>query len=344
MIAMGVLMIVGGPLLLQREWRLPLGSRPRTAGAAAAVGAAFAVGWSPCIGPTLASILAIAAAQGRATDGAALLFAYSAGPRAAAHRRRALLHDVPGGRKAASAAPRHHQPRRRRAADPHRHPAGKRPAGADQRPPRPVGCDPCRSRSSRWSGTAPSSSRQRPSRRRSTACATTSSCTPASTTTASSRRCSSTSWACARPITRSRAGSGGHSEQTAAMLASARPRARRRAARPRAGLRRHQLHARRHPGRSQARDPAGPHRVRPSLIRPRHARGDEPGDRRHGLRSALLPQPDRRGEPRRRGHHQRGAHGGRCHGGRCADVRARSRFGARGSRRSWESRRAGTRW
>lgn len=78
-IAMGVLMVVGGPLLLQREWRLPMGSRPRTAGAAAAVGAAFAIGWSPCIGPTLASILAIAAAQGRATDGAVLLFAYSLG-------------------------------------------------------------------------------------------------------------------------------------------------------------------------------------------------------------------------------------------------------------------------
>ena len=78
-IAMGVLMIVGGPLLLQREWRLPLGSRPRTAAGAAVVGAAFAVGWSPCIGPTLASILAIAAAQGRATDGALLLAAYSLG-------------------------------------------------------------------------------------------------------------------------------------------------------------------------------------------------------------------------------------------------------------------------
>jgi cytochrome c-type biogenesis protein len=78
-IAMGVLMIAGGPLLLQREWRVPLGSRPRTAAGAAVVGAAFAVGWSPCIGPTLASILAIAAAQGRAADGALLLAAYSLG-------------------------------------------------------------------------------------------------------------------------------------------------------------------------------------------------------------------------------------------------------------------------
>ena len=58
---------------------VPLGSRPRTAAGAAVVGAAFAVGWSPCIGPTLASILAIAAAQGRAADGALLLAAYSLG-------------------------------------------------------------------------------------------------------------------------------------------------------------------------------------------------------------------------------------------------------------------------
>jgi cytochrome c-type biogenesis protein len=78
-IAMGALMLLGGPLLLQREWRLPLGSRPRTATGAVMVGAAFAIGWTPCVGPTLASILAIAAAQGRAADGAALLFAYSLG-------------------------------------------------------------------------------------------------------------------------------------------------------------------------------------------------------------------------------------------------------------------------
>ncbi len=78
-IVMGCLMLFGGPMLLQREWRVHLGSRPRTATGAAVVGAAFAVGWSPCIGPTLASILAIAASQGRAGEGAALLFAYSLG-------------------------------------------------------------------------------------------------------------------------------------------------------------------------------------------------------------------------------------------------------------------------
>lgn len=43
------------------------------------VGAAFGFGWTPCIGPVLGSILAIAATSGRAAAGASLLFAYSLG-------------------------------------------------------------------------------------------------------------------------------------------------------------------------------------------------------------------------------------------------------------------------
>jgi len=42
-------------------------------------GAAFGFGWTPCIGPVLGSILAVAAAQGRAWAGASLLAAYSLG-------------------------------------------------------------------------------------------------------------------------------------------------------------------------------------------------------------------------------------------------------------------------
>jgi cytochrome c-type biogenesis protein len=42
-------------------------------------GAAFGFGWTPCIGPLLGSVLAVAATRGRAVDGAGLLAAYSLG-------------------------------------------------------------------------------------------------------------------------------------------------------------------------------------------------------------------------------------------------------------------------
>jgi cytochrome c-type biogenesis protein len=43
------------------------------------MGCAFALGWSPCIGPILAGILSIAAVSGGAGKGITLLLAYSAG-------------------------------------------------------------------------------------------------------------------------------------------------------------------------------------------------------------------------------------------------------------------------
>jgi cytochrome c-type biogenesis protein len=54
---------------------------PRLSGTVAAplAGAAFAFGWSPCLGPVLGSVLAVAATQGRAVAGTVLLTAYSAG-------------------------------------------------------------------------------------------------------------------------------------------------------------------------------------------------------------------------------------------------------------------------
>jgi cytochrome c-type biogenesis protein len=42
-------------------------------------GAAFGFGWTPCIGPVLTSVLAIAAASGRASTGASLLAVYTLG-------------------------------------------------------------------------------------------------------------------------------------------------------------------------------------------------------------------------------------------------------------------------
>jgi cytochrome c-type biogenesis protein len=52
--------------------------RPGRAGAFP-LGMAFAAGWTPCIGPVLGGILAIAAAEGGAARGAALLLVYSLG-------------------------------------------------------------------------------------------------------------------------------------------------------------------------------------------------------------------------------------------------------------------------
>ena len=43
------------------------------------LGLAFAVGWTPCIGPVLAAVLALAASQSTASEGAGLLAVYSAG-------------------------------------------------------------------------------------------------------------------------------------------------------------------------------------------------------------------------------------------------------------------------
>lgn len=43
------------------------------------LGLAFAIGWTPCIGPVLATILSVAAAQQTAGQGAGLLAVYSAG-------------------------------------------------------------------------------------------------------------------------------------------------------------------------------------------------------------------------------------------------------------------------
>jgi cytochrome c-type biogenesis protein len=64
--------------LLMREKRMTM---PKPAGmwGAYAMGLAFAFGWTPCIGPVLAAILAVAASKETVTKGAALLAVYSAG-------------------------------------------------------------------------------------------------------------------------------------------------------------------------------------------------------------------------------------------------------------------------
>jgi len=84
----GIVLIVAGaliaglvrtPAFLQRECRPGLHRAPSGPGGAFVLGSAFAAGWSPCIGPVLASILAVSARGGSAGWGAALLLLYSFG-------------------------------------------------------------------------------------------------------------------------------------------------------------------------------------------------------------------------------------------------------------------------
>ncbi|MCZ8149445.1 MAG: cytochrome c biogenesis protein CcdA [Roseomonas sp.] len=65
--------------LLQREARYQVERRPVSFIGAYGVGLAFAFGWSPCVGPVLAGILTVAAAQQGAAQGALLLFVYALG-------------------------------------------------------------------------------------------------------------------------------------------------------------------------------------------------------------------------------------------------------------------------
>lgn len=83
----GVVIIVLGALLaasvlvrrLNYEWR-PQGLIARAGrGSPIVAGAAFAVAWTPCVGPTLGAILSLAATSDSAATGGLLLAVYSAG-------------------------------------------------------------------------------------------------------------------------------------------------------------------------------------------------------------------------------------------------------------------------
>jgi cytochrome c-type biogenesis protein len=85
-IAAGLFVIFAGlvfagvrlPISLLREVRVPW---PRIGGpiAPALAGIAFAIGWTPCVGPTLAAILALSASGARPEQGAVLLAVYALG-------------------------------------------------------------------------------------------------------------------------------------------------------------------------------------------------------------------------------------------------------------------------
>jgi cytochrome c-type biogenesis protein len=82
MVAMALFML--GSLWLKAPWLYrDMRFHPRLGAfgklAPFVMGVAFGFGWSPCIGPTLASVLSVASVQGRPLAGATLMIAYSLG-------------------------------------------------------------------------------------------------------------------------------------------------------------------------------------------------------------------------------------------------------------------------
>ncbi len=83
----GIVLIVFGLYLagllrvpgLSREFRLHLASRPSGWTGSFLVGVAFGAGWTPCIGPVLASILLYAGMEATRGEGTALLATYAVG-------------------------------------------------------------------------------------------------------------------------------------------------------------------------------------------------------------------------------------------------------------------------
>jgi len=65
--------------LLHRQARVEVRNHPSGPLGAYVIGLAFAIGWTPCIGPVLAAILAVAGSEQTVARGAALLAVYSLG-------------------------------------------------------------------------------------------------------------------------------------------------------------------------------------------------------------------------------------------------------------------------
>ena len=78
-ILFGLNMIFDFIKILNREVRTQVSSKPAGAAGSFIVGMAFGAGWTPCIGPILASILLVASRSGRAPEAIVLLGSYSAG-------------------------------------------------------------------------------------------------------------------------------------------------------------------------------------------------------------------------------------------------------------------------
>jgi cytochrome c-type biogenesis protein len=65
--------------ILMRDVRFQVDRKPVGLAGSYVMGLAFAFGWTPCVGPVLAGVLAVAASKSTAGEGAVLLAAYAAG-------------------------------------------------------------------------------------------------------------------------------------------------------------------------------------------------------------------------------------------------------------------------
>jgi len=81
LLLVAALVVAGAPLprRLAVERRLPIRARGTRLVTAGAAGVAFAIAWTPCVGPTLGAVLTLAASSGSAGSGAVLLGAYALG-------------------------------------------------------------------------------------------------------------------------------------------------------------------------------------------------------------------------------------------------------------------------
>ena len=78
LVALFGLAMIGQVGFLQRSLKLPISPKVGLAGAPI-LGVVFALGWTPCIGPTLSAVLVLASDSGDPVRGAVLATAYSLG-------------------------------------------------------------------------------------------------------------------------------------------------------------------------------------------------------------------------------------------------------------------------
>lgn len=79
-IAMGVVFVASVFVVrLNRQWHVDALMERAGSGGPVVAGAAFAIAWTPCVGPTLGAILGLAATSSGTGEGALLLAIYSAG-------------------------------------------------------------------------------------------------------------------------------------------------------------------------------------------------------------------------------------------------------------------------